>query len=103
LYLQDTLHVDTVEASELLEPQGSRDVRTYAGVIAVLKFLGIRSDQPILLSSNNPKKLAPLLENGFSNAALFPNVVPPTSHTAQHLKAKQQRLGHINLLDDGNP
>lgn len=101
LRLQAELGVDTVEASALLDPDGSRDVRTYAGVIAVLKYLGVPTETTIQLASNNPKKKLVFNENGYKVSELEPMVVAPNEFTVRHLRAKQKEFGHINLVTDG--
>lgn len=94
LRLQNEIGVDTVQASKLLQPNGSRDDRTYAGAIAILRFFGI--NQPITLSTNNPKKQSDFRENGFDCNAM-PAVVPPTAYTKRHLEAKATHLGHVGI------
>lgn len=99
LRLQLHLGVDTVEASYLLDPAGSRDTRTYAGVIGILKFLRIPAVTRIHLITNNPKKTTVFEENGYV-VAPDPIVIPATERTARHLRAKQTELGHTNLISD---
>lgn len=94
LRLQNELGVDTVQASKLLQPNGSRDDRTYGGAIAILKFLGV--DQRVTLSSNNPSKMKIFDENRISSDNL-PIVIPPTAYTRHHLAAKAKHLGHDAL------
>jgi len=55
LWLQDTLKVNTVESASLLAPGGVIDIRTYSGVICILKFFGITTTCAINLATNNPK------------------------------------------------
>lgn len=95
LRLQEELGVDTVEASVLFEPVGTRDSRTYAGAVAVLKALGIEN-RAITLSTNNPKKAGVFSANGYALDRL-PNIIAPTAHTAHHLSAKGQHLDHEGL------
>lgn len=97
LRLQSELDLDTVQASALLEPNESRDTRTYSGAIAVLMFLGVVPPQRVLLATNNPKKASVFTENGYE-LDYSPIVVEPTVHTRRHLEAKQQHLGHRGLL-----
>lgn len=94
LYLQDSLGVDTVESAQLLEPSASRDVRDYAGVVAILRFLGAKSSTTFRVLTNNEKKLAVFQENGFQNLQVRGLAVEPTIHTQRHLAAKRDRLGH---------
>lgn len=95
LRLQDELIVDTVQASALLDPNGDRDTRNYAGVIAVLKFLMIPVTTKMVLASNNPKKAAIFVENGWPKPVLKPVVIPPTDLTRRHLEAKRIEFGHL--------
>lgn len=94
LYLQERAGVNTVEAFTLLGKNNTyRDIdcRDYDGVAAILKFLDVTSK--LLLGTNNPKKLAALVENGFEveNEPIF---IQPTEHTERHLEAKKCMLGH---------
>lgn len=99
LLLQKELGVDTVEAASMLEPSPRRDVRTYAGVVAILKFFQIPTTTCIILLTNNEKKESVLRENGYTvkDEGL---VIPPNRHTLRHLKAKQEKLGHRRLLGE---
>jgi GTP cyclohydrolase II len=99
LRLQLHLGVNTVEASYLLDPAGSRDTRTYAGVVGILKFLRIPTVARIHLNTNNPKKITVLRENGYT-VSQEPLVIPATERTARHLEAKRTELGHTNLVSD---
>jgi len=99
LRLQTFLGVDTVEASAMMDPNGQRDIRTYTGVIAILKFFLITPNIKIKLMTNNPKKMEIFKENNYTLGEYSPIVIPPTEHTLRHLKAKQNGLGHINLID----
>ena len=99
LSLQDELGVDTVESATMLAGDGPIDVRTYGGVIGILKFFGITSSYKIDLATNNPKKANIFKENGYILSGYMPIVVPPTIHTEHHLLAKQNHLGHLGLVD----
>jgi GTP cyclohydrolase II len=98
LSLQLALGVDTVESGALLDPIAERDTRTYAGALAVLRFLGAETSTPIRLLTNNPKKREIFDENGFADVALLGIAVDATPDTEHHLLAKQERLGHIGLV-----
>ncbi|MDB4979239.1 MAG: ribA [Candidatus Peribacteria bacterium] len=93
LQLQDALGVNTVEAARLLAYDGSIDVRTYEGVVAVLKFLGISDQTMINLVTNNPKKVDALEMNGY-RVINTPAVVKGHEHISHHLAAKADGLGH---------
>lgn len=98
LWIQDVLKLNTVESAALLAPGGVIDVRTYSGVICILKFLGILETCTINLATNNPKKAEIFAENGYSVAEFTPIVIEPNHYTEQHLLAKQTHLGHKNLI-----
>jgi GTP cyclohydrolase II len=101
LHLQRALGVNTVESGGLLEPDASRDVRTYAGVVGILLFLDIPRSTHLELASNNPLKKTVFEENGFTNVRAVGCVIEPTEFTRAHLLAKQEELGHVNLVDKG--
>lgn len=52
LRLQTEIKMSTTEASRTLEPQESRDTRTYAGVVAILKFLQIQPHTTLKIQTN---------------------------------------------------
>lgn len=99
LWLQQQLGVDTVESAGLLAPDGIIDVRTYSGVVAVLKFFGIPESCVVNLETNNPHKVRVFVDNGYS-VDTIPIVIKPTEHTAHHLAAKQAHLDHVGLVRD---
>lgn len=101
LRIQAELGVDTVESSLMLKPDGDRDERTFAGVLALLKFLDISPQTLLRLMSNNPRKLVVFNENGYK-VSVVPAVVEPTEHTRRHLHAKQEHLGHSGLVPLGS-
>ena len=98
LRLQELLKLDTVEAAHAITPNGVIDVRTYGGVIGILKFFGILNATKINLATNNPHKAGVFRENGFMVDDLTPIAIPATEHTSAHLHAKQRHLGHIGLI-----
>lgn len=98
LWLQNKLGLNTVQAASLLAEGKPIDVRTYAGAIAVLKFLGCSESMRFAVLTNNPHKLDVFAENGF-DAEAVPHVVATTEHTCHHLEAKGRCLGHTNLMD----
>jgi GTP cyclohydrolase II len=91
LYLQKELKLDTIEAAAVID--NPIDVRTYEGVVAILKFININLKTPINLATNNPDKKRILEENSF-NVIQKPVIVCPTEFTELHLKAKEKHLGH---------
>ncbi len=99
LWLQDVLGVDTVESALIFAPGEIIDIRTYSGVIGILRFFDIPESCAINLVSNNPKKSKVFKENGYSVGDFVPVVVRPTKYTEKHLVAKQKHLGHIKLVN----
>ena len=100
LWLQDALGVNTVESATLLAPGGVIDIRTYFGVICILKFFGIPENCKINLATNNPEKANVFAENGYTVVEFTPVVIEPNHHTEAHLRAKQDHLGHKGLIKD---
>lgn len=100
LRLQTLLKMDTVEAAHTVAPNGVIDVRTYSGVIGILKYFGVPTSMKINLATNNPHKARVFDENGYSVEGYTPVVIPPTEHTGHHLYAKQEHLGHIGLVPE---
>lgn len=98
LWIQDKLGVNTVESASLLAPDGVIDLRTYSGIICILKFFGILKTCQINLATNNPNKAEVFAENGYVVADYTPIVINPNQHTEAHLKAKQNYLGHKGLV-----
>lgn len=99
LWLQDELGVNTVESASILAPGGVIDARTYSGVIGILKFFEVPESTVVNLASNNPKKALIFEENGYKLGDFVPIVIEPTELTEKHLRAKQEHLGHINLVE----
>ncbi len=98
LSLQEQLRLTTVEAASVLTDAGTIDKRSYAGVIAILRFLRVSQKCEIGLMTNNPYKLSVFGENGYRAVALVPVVIPPTHYTRRHLESKQLYLGHKELV-----
>lgn len=95
LWIQDVLKVHTVESAGLLSPDGVIDIRTYSGVICILKFFGVLPSCIINFATNNPDKLCVFDENNYTIAKdLVPITIESTEHTAHHIKAKQKYLNH---------
>lgn len=100
LSLQAELGLNTVEAANVLALGNNIDLRTYSGVVCILKFFGITQVSKISLATNNPEKENVFKENGYQlTEPPTPVVIPPTEHTLRHLSAKQRRLGHRNLIE----
>lgn len=82
--------LDTVEANEKLGFEA--DLRDYALPAAILQHFGVIE---VRLLSNNPKKVAALETAGIKVVERAPIVVPPLETTAEYLKTKREKLGHL--------
>ncbi|MEK7140370.1 MAG: hypothetical protein AAB815_01145 [Patescibacteria group bacterium] len=98
LLLQDQLRLNTVEAAHAIAPNGVIDIRTYSGVVGILKYLEIPTTARINLATNNPHKAEIFSANGYTIDDYTPIVIEPTDATRVHLEAKQAHLGHIGLI-----
>ena len=98
LRLQSQLKLNTVEAANAIAPNGVIDVRTYSGVVGILKYFDVPTTMKINLATNNPHKAGVFAENGYTVADYTPVVITPTDLTRGHLEAKQLHLGHIGLV-----
>ncbi|HEY6939029.1 MAG TPA: GTP cyclohydrolase II [Terriglobales bacterium] len=87
--LQDS-GLDTVEANEKLGFKA--DQREFALPAEILKHLGITQ---VRLLSNNPDKVAALEHSGIQVVERVPCEVEPSSHAANYLKTKKEKLGHL--------
>jgi GTP cyclohydrolase II len=87
--LQDS-GLDTVEANEKLGFKA--DQREFALPAEILKHLGIFR---VRLLSNNPDKVAALENSGIKVVERVPCEVEPSAHTANYLKTKKEKLGHL--------
>ena len=99
LRLQVQLHLTTVEAAYAIAPNGVIELRTYSGVIGILKYFGIPTSTKINLATNNPHKAEIFVENGYEVVDYTPIRIEPTEHTEIHLRAKQEHLGHLGLVE----
>ena len=82
--------LDTVEANEKLGFKA--DLRDYALPAAILRYFGVKE---VRLLSNNPYKVAALESAGIRVVERAPLVVPPLETTAEYLKTKRDKLGHL--------
>jgi GTP cyclohydrolase II len=82
--------LDTVEANERLGFKA--DLRDYALPAAVISWFGINR---VRLLSNNPDKLEALESAGIRVVERAPIVVPPLATTADYLKTKKEKMGHL--------
>jgi GTP cyclohydrolase II len=87
--LQDN-GLDTVEANVKLgfEP----DMRDYALPAAILKYFEIKE---VRLLSNNPDKVQALENAEIRVVERAPIIVPPLATTAEYLKTKREKMGHL--------
>jgi len=82
--------LDTVEANEKLGFKA--DLRDFALPAAILRYFGVKE---VRLLSNNPDKVAALESAGIRVVERAPLVVPPLETTAEYLKTKRDKLGHL--------
>jgi len=82
--------LDTVEANEQLGFKA--DLRDYALPAAIIQYFEVPA---VRLLSNNPDKVAALEKAGIRVVERAPIVVPPMETTAEYLKTKREKLGHL--------
>ena len=82
--------LDTVEANEKLGFKA--DLRDYALPAAILNYFRISE---VRLLSNNPEKVTALQNAGIRVVERAPIVVPPLDTTAEYLKTKREKMGHL--------
>jgi GTP cyclohydrolase II len=82
--------LDTVEANERLG--FAADLRDYTLPAAILAHFDLRE---VRLLSNNPEKVAALEKAGIRVVERAPIIVPPLATTAEYLKTKREKLGHL--------
>ena len=87
--LQDA-GLDTVEANEKLGFKA--DHREFALPAKILKSLGVSR---VRLMSNNPDKVSALERSGIQVVERVPCEVVPSTHAADYLKTKRDKLGHL--------
>jgi 3,4-dihydroxy 2-butanone 4-phosphate synthase/GTP cyclohydrolase II len=88
--------LDTVEANEALGfPPDRRD---YGIGMQILVDLGLRN---IRLLTNNPKKRAGLEGYGLKIVETVPIICAPNPYNLHYLETKQQKLGHLLHLPEG--
>jgi 3,4-dihydroxy 2-butanone 4-phosphate synthase/GTP cyclohydrolase II len=87
--LQD-LGLDTVEAN--LKLGFAPDLRDYGVAAQILEDLGFTR---VRLLTNNPGKIAALVEYGIDVAAREPLEVRPNAVNRRYLRTKRERLGHL--------
>jgi len=82
--------LDTVEANERLG--FAADLRDYALPAAILHYFKV---DKVRLLSNNPEKVAALEQAGIQVVERAPIIVPPLETTAEYLRTKREKLGHL--------
>jgi GTP cyclohydrolase II len=82
--------LDTVEANEELGFEA--DLRDYALPAAILQYFEVTQ---VRLLSNNPEKVAALEKAGIQVVERAPIIVPPLETTAEYLRTKREKLGHL--------
>jgi GTP cyclohydrolase II len=87
--LQDA-GLDTVEANERLGFQA--DHRGFALPAEILKALAVPA---VRLLSNNPEKVSALERAGIKVVERVPCEVEPSTHAADYLRTKKEKLGHL--------
>ena len=87
--LQDA-GLDTVEANERLGFKA--DQREFVLPAEILKALGVAQ---VRLLSNNPGKVEALERAGVQVVERVPCEVPAGPHSAEYLKTKKEKLGHL--------
>ncbi len=82
--------LDTVEANVQLGFDA--DLRDYALPAAILRYFQVSE---VRLLSNNPEKVAALESAGIRVVERAPIIVPPLETTAEYLRTKREKLGHL--------
>ncbi|MHC4986582.1 MAG: GTP cyclohydrolase II [Planctomycetota bacterium] len=81
--------LDTVEANRALGfRDDERDYSIAAHMIHSLNVLSVR------LMTNNPEKIAQLVQHGVKVEGRTPHVIPPNEHNRFYLETKANRSGH---------
>jgi GTP cyclohydrolase II len=82
--------LDTVQANEQLGFEA--DLRDYALPATILRYFNIRE---VRLLSNNPEKVAALEKAGIKVVERAPIIAPPLATTAEYLRTKRDKMGHL--------
>ena len=88
--LQQEKGLDTVESNLALG--FADDLRRYDIAAEMLRSLGVRS---VDLITNNPLKIAGLVDEGVPVRRRIPSLTPVTMVNASYLKTKRDRSGHL--------
>jgi GTP cyclohydrolase II len=87
--------LDTVEANEHLG--FAADLRDYRVAARILANLGV---QDLRLLTNNPRKVEALRDCGLRVVERLPLVAPPNEESAQYLRTKRLKMGHLLSHED---
>lgn len=99
--LIDAIRVDIAEIMNEVRSRlriSDLDQRTYEGVIATLKVIGIHPGTKINMATNNPHKMDVFRRNGYP-ISHTPVLSPNSSEIAGHLQAKAKHMGHVIPVD----
>lgn len=89
---------DTYEANRLLG--FADDLRHYDVAAEMLRLLAVRS---VDLITNNPLKIAALVEERISVRRRIPSIAPVNPHNHEYLRVKVERSGHMIDLPEEEP
>ncbi len=89
-HLQDSCHLDTVEAN--IKLGFPPDLREYGMGAMMLKDLGLST---IRILTNNPKKLLGIKGFGLQITERVPIKTDPNPYNKDYLKCKVEKMGHI--------
>ena len=88
-YAEQDRGLDTVDAN--IAVGAPVDARDYKLPAKILHYLG---HPAIRLMTNNPLKVAKLVEHGIDVVEQAPSITPPSEHNATYLKTKRDRMDH---------
>jgi GTP cyclohydrolase II len=97
-YMEQDRGADTVDAN--LHLGLPADGRRYDDAAAVLQAVGVRS---VRLATNNPRKVDGLKAAGIAIDQVIPVPAIPSLRNQRYLRTKQDRLGHVALIDHQIP
>jgi GTP cyclohydrolase II len=86
--------LDTVDADHHLGFLA--DERSYEVAAALLHELKVTR---IRLLTNNPQKISALRDHGIEVVGRMPLVATANRHNERYLRAKQQRAGHLDVVE----
>jgi GTP cyclohydrolase II len=97
-YMEQDRGADTVDANLRLGLPA--DSRRYDDAAAVLKAVGVRS---VRLATNNPQKVDGLKAAGIKVEQIIATPAIPYLRNQRYLRTKQDRFGHVTLIDHQIP